>query len=293
VAGGNGDGIRVIDLEQGWNFNHEDLRQRTRPQRIGKPADRDHGTATLGVISADLGAQLSGVLGVAFACSVEGASAWTANGRFNPEDALLAASADLPPGSVVLVELQWGNNLTALETGDLFRRVTSAVTDRGIHVVAAAGNGGRSLDTFGIHQPELDSGSILVGAGGSHYGGHPLERVARSNWGARVNVQGWGQDVVTCGGNRDGMPAWYDFVPDADSSRCYTKSFSLTSSASAIVAGAVACVSGAARTANRVVTPAVMRDVLRRTGQPQVGPTGGQIGPLPDLRAALASLGLV
>ena len=53
--------------------------------------------------------------------------------------------------------------------------------------------------------------------------------------------------------------------------------------------GAVAALSSIAKERGRTLKPAEVRDILRSTGQAQAG-GGGQIGPLPDLRAAIGKL---
>ena len=295
VPGGDGDGIYLIDIEYGWNTAHEDLPRRSTPQQFGQIANEDHGTAVLGVVGGDWGGQPVGVRGIASGCWVEGYSATETSGAFNPEGAVESASAWLALNNqvgVILIELQTAPPLRPLEVSSLFWKVVLQATGKGIYVVAAAGNGGLSLDPDGLHLPGNDSGAILVGAGGSLHG-HSLERVAASNWGERVDVQGWGEHVVTCGGLSD--PAWCDLLQDRDGSRCYTQSFAQTSSAAAIVAGVVACVAGAVKAAGRpALSPTAMRDLLRTTGQPQLDPGDERkrVGPLPDLKAALVALGL-
>ncbi len=69
----------------------------------------------------------------------------------------------------------------------------------------------------------------------------------------------------------------------------YTQAFSGTSSASPIVAGAVANLQGVAKTQfGGPLLPEEVRSLIVETGTPQVGP--GHIGPRPDLRAALCTL---
>jgi subtilisin family serine protease len=170
-------------------------------------------------------------------------------------------------------------------------------TAKGIYVVEAAGNGGEDLDDA-VYQGRFsrvvrDSGAILVGGGASALSSHPCSRISWSNYGSRLDVQGWGEDIVTCGG-RSG-PWYYDRIDDPESSRCYTKSFGGTSGASPIVVGAVACVAGALKSAGRPpLSPADMRRLLTETGTVQTdgpgGPARQRIGPLPDLRRAFGAL---
>ena len=52
--GGRGSNVRVIDLEWGWNFTHEDLRQNQGGVIAGRnSSNNDHGTAVIGVIGGD------------------------------------------------------------------------------------------------------------------------------------------------------------------------------------------------------------------------------------------------
>jgi len=51
----------------------------------------------------------------------------------------------------------------------------------------------------------------------------------------------------------------------------------------------VVALSGIAKQRGITLTPRQMRDLLRTTGTAQTG--GGNIGPLPNLRAAIAQLG--
>ncbi|GGJ76039.1 hypothetical protein GCM10010123_02520 [Pilimelia anulata] len=56
------------------------------------------------------------------------------------------------------------------------------------------------------------------------------------------------------------------------------------------MAGAVALVSSVAEERGRQLSPQQVRELLVRTGQPQVDPTDGNIGPMPDLKKAIAAL---
>ena len=77
----------------------------------------------------------------------------------------------------------------------------------------------------------------------------------------------------------------------------YTRSFGGTSGASPIVTGTVACISGVVRAAGRPsIPPAEMRRLIVDTGTAQTDSPNFRawqnIGPLPNLRAAFATLGL-
>jgi hypothetical protein len=153
-------------------------------------------------------------------------------------------------------------------------------------VVEAAGTGGEDLDIpyyEGRFSRGLrDSQAILVGAG-EPYTGMPHDF---SNFGSRVDIQGWGSGVMTIG---------YDnIVPGAgtDARQRYRESFGGTSSASPIVAGAAAAIQSIRLVYGLpVLTSAQMRQLLRDTGTSGLS-SPRQIGPLPNLRRAIDSLHL-
>src|SRR6185295_14797143 len=79
-----------------------------------------------------------------------------------------------------------------------------------------------------------DSGAFLIG-GGSSAAHAPM---CWTNYGSRLDFQGWGENVVTLGYGTLAM------VGGADQNQWYTGTFSGTSSASPVVAGAVASIQG-------------------------------------------------
>jgi hypothetical protein len=183
-------------------------------------------------------------------------------------------------------------------------------TGRGIIVVEAAGNGQRNLDNRALYdnpppdslngnfppwwvnpfrRDPIDSGAILVGAGippqRVHGGSEEMDRSRsqESNFGEIVDVQGWGDNVVTCG--YGGLSE-----NDPDEDRWYTSRFNGTSSAAAMVAGVVGCIQGALRARGDMLTPARARELLRDdnlNSQQLDGPFGTasavHIGPRPNL----------
>ena len=245
--GVRGGGVWFADIEGGWNARHEDL-PGDRITHAGGTPIRDpgwtaHGTAVLGeVVGRDNG---KGVVGIApdvervFTSSIGGTSA---------ADAIDTAAERLRPGDVLLIELQgtgprgrflpmeyWDDNYDAIR----------AATQRGIVVIEAAGNGAEDLDHVAYKRKfdrwNRDSGAIMVGAGGPpREGFHDRERLDFSNYGARVDVQGWGRKVATLD--------YGDLQRCSDAAdRHYTGEFSGTSSASPIVAGAAILVESYAR----------------------------------------------
>jgi serine protease len=128
----------------------------------------------------------------------------------------------------------------------------------------------------------------MVGAGGPPRDGfRDRERLDFSNYGARVDVQGWGRKVATLDyGDLQACDVEHRENVDRD----YTNEFSGTSSASPIVAGAAILAQSVAKQSGRTLSPLEMRELLRSTGTPQAGNTKQHIGPRPDLKRALEAL---
>ena len=297
--GGAGANVRIIDIEYSWNTNHEDLAG-VNVIVNGTPTDpfsnNDHGTAVLGELwGRDNGL---GVLGLAHAAWMGVVNA-SDDGDYDLADAIDIAASNLNPGDVMLIEQQTeGANggcdssgqtgCVAVEWVEAFYDAIVSATSAGIIVVEAAGNGNQDLDgtEYGDGDPNAfpdgraDSGAIIVGAGGAPGCSSPARgRLSFSNYGSRVNVQGWGQCVVTSGYGVDlqGVSMGND---------AYTNSFGGTSSASPIVSGAAALLSSIAQQQGVLMTPTQVRSQLVATGTAQTG--SDHIGPLPNLRAALA-----
>ena len=292
ARGATGGGIKLMDCEYGWDLEHEDLAEigavlepgQTVPPFVFENDWDDHGTGVIGMTSAvHNGYGVSGVVPDAELYlfpenSVEeGGRRSTAIGR-----AIGAAS----PGDVILLEMQTGGPGGGLGPAELDPTVWDLVNVAsylGVTVVAAAGNGSQDLDSkeYEEYRSRGDSGAIIVGAGAS--GGRTT--MGFSTYGSRVNVHGWGQNVVTTG---------YGDLAEfgGDEHQSYTASFSGTSSASPMVASAAVSIQSATAAATgRVLAPRQLRQLLIDTGTPQEG--GGHIGPMPNLAAAMDALGSI
>lgn len=317
VPGGKGKSVSVIDLEWAWRFDHEDLQENKQGVVAGQASgDANHGTAVLGVFSGD--DNTFGITGISPEATVSAVSF-----SLPTAQAIKLAADRLDAGDIMLLEIHRpGPRFGYQERGDQrgyipiewwpddFDAIRYAVS-RGIIVVEAGGNGSEDLDdpiyttqrpaAFGPNPWDpansLDSGAILVGAGnppaGIHgrnaepHSGEPYIDRARcgfSNYGARVDVQGWGWEVTSCG--------YGDLQGGQSEILWYTDQFSGTSSASPTIVGALACIQGVLRAHNAaLLTPARARQLLRETGSPQQDapgrPSSQRIGNRPDLRALL------
>ncbi|MGD0003615.1 MAG: S8 family serine peptidase [Anaerolineaceae bacterium] len=302
LTGGRGLGVKVFDIEQGWQIGHEDL-PITKSYLLDSSNSSqqdwvDHGTAVLGVIGGlDNGIGVTGIASDAELWMVSSAQSDDLTPR-SLADAINLAVTNGLPGDVIVIPLEalgpvsdevpdpactdadnasfedvpieyWQGNFDAI----------SAATTAGLVVVEAAGNGQMNLDDDRYNdkfdENSRDSGAILV-AGGTSDTRSP---VCSTNYGSRVDLQGWGENVVTTGyGDLDG---------GSDPNSHYTAVFGGTSAAAAIVAGAVASFQGVAKDRDYTLTPAEVRDALHSTGTKQDSSSAKHIGPLPNLEAAI------
>ena len=177
-------------------------------------------------------------------------------------------------------------------------------------MVEAAGNGWENLDATAYNTPGTgfpaswknpfnkanpNTGAIVVGAGNPPNPTHgrtvsppnwsetyvDRARCGFSNWGSRVDVQGWGWEVTSTG--------YGDLQGGSNKNLWYTDTFSGTSSASPIVVGVVGCLQGIRKAQGApLLTPAKVRSLLQSTGSPQQSATGRpktqRIGNRPNLR---------
>ena len=279
--GYKGAGIRVSDCEYGFRTNHEDLVDSTITLETGISSsvssdDLDHGTAVLGVLAATENAY--GMTGLIPESDFHFYSEYPPSG-YDRDTAVASAIVDSGSGDIVLLEMQFGGS--PAEWLQTVWDLTKSGTDAGVIVIAAAGNGGSDLDDA-FHAPYRargDSGAIMVGAGSADTG---HSRMAFSTYGTRVNLQGWGGQVATLG---YGDLAEYG----GDVNQRYTAGFNGTSSALSIVAGACAAVQNFVEQTRGVrLLPLEMRQLLVDTGVPQG--SGGHIGPLPNVRAAMQAV---
>lgn len=261
----------------------------------------NHGTAVIGEFSGDLNTfGITGispnarVSAVSLVTHSSAQAIRIAADRLRPGDIILLEVHRAGPQYTLG---DWSNfGYIAIEWWpDDFDAIRYAVS-KGILVVEAAGNGGQNLDaavynTRPVGHPRLgtfpaswknpfnpanpSSGAVVVGAGMPPSGTHGRNRQPDwgdvyadrgrcffSNYGARVDAQGWGWEVTSTG--------YGDLQGGSDRNQWYTDQFSGTSSASPIVVGALACMQGILRAHGRItLSPARAIELLRATGSPQ------------------------
>ena len=289
----NGQGVNLRDVEYGFNKNHEELNEVNVFVAPGMTIHpnvsveySEHGTATLGVLYAHHGDY--GVSGMA-----HGANEailfpeYTTELGYDRVYAVLKSIEASAPGDIILYEMQTiseedpGNEdpYVPAEYDYPVWDLTKAATDAGIIVVAAAGNGNINLDApyYREYMERGNSGAIIVGAGSPDVF---HSRLSFSTYGSRIDLHGWGYDVLTSGyGN-------YIKV-GGDFNQGYTL-FSGTSSATPVVASCVAVLqSFYMEQTGEILTGAMARDILQRTGTPQGTLVQGNIGPIPNMPAAI------
>ncbi len=284
IPGARGGDMQMLDIEGAWLWDHEDLPVPfyTAGGQYPDQSWRDHGTAVLGEIrGSDNG---FGVRGITPECEVGGVSI----AALSVATALYTASLALDVGDVILIELHapgpnsngtgqfgyvpmeyWQENFDAIQV----------ITANGRIVCEAAGNGEQNLDDpiYGTtFDPEVrDSGAIMCGAATSS--GYPEWF---TNYGARVDVNGWGSSIVTCG---------YGDLQGGNEEEWYTSNFGGTSGASPIIVGSVVALQGIIKDSSGTPLDAFsIRDVLIETGSPQNGVN--HVGPRPDILAAWESI---
>jgi hypothetical protein len=232
---------RFQDLEWGWCESHEDfdLVIRNGPDSAADSVF-NHGTAVVSIVGAcDDGKGVTGLTPNVFMTArvVSNHTSWAA--------ALTAIGNDLVTGEVYLIEMHAPGpdpgtscpcncgqfRYIAIEYWQANFDAILANSANGRYCVEAAGNGSMNLDWYGYNgafDPWVrDSQAILVGAGTSGAVHNPE---CFTNYGARISAYGWGDNVYAAG-----------YGNEFDQSGCeqdYTWSFSGTSSASPIVAGA-------------------------------------------------------
>ncbi|QWP75773.1 S8 family serine peptidase [Lysobacter sp. K5869] len=299
----DGTGVRVLDIEYSWNTQHEDLSQLRAPGAfipngtLWDPFnDNNHGTAVMGMLIAD--DNRLGVTGMVDRAQAHFTNAANRERGYDPANAVAIAANALRAGDVIVIEQQTAgpagcSGYVPLEWIPSVYDAIVAATHKGVHVVEAAGNGGMNLDNaacFGSPFPRgrPSSGALIVGAGSS--GPNSLcdtapparSKLSFSTYGARVNVHGWGNCVVTTG--------YGDIPPYAGANSAYTWQFSGTSSATPMVAATVVAISAAFQSRRgQPMPPQFMHELVISGGRSQIG-DDGHIGPMTNALIPIKAL---
>jgi serine protease len=282
IEGGTGKGIRIIDVETGWHTNHFEFGPVFYDN--GKNAFTDHGTAVWGEVAARRDG--IGVTGIAY--DVEWGIAANGFKGFGDYPVTIAAvienaAMQMVAGDILVIEQHAPlvDDYGPIEYFEPVFKILQLTVAKGVHCIAAAGNGYSDLDDPKYNKAfdlaTRDSGCVIVGAADSPKSSRVRQRSSFSDYGSRVDAFGYGEDVVTAG---------YGDLFDGEYQTklaSYTNSFSGTSSATPIVTGAVATILGIAKVRGKVITPAEMRAALRATGTPQEGDVSERIGNLPNI----------
>merc|ERR1719336_1279242 len=280
--GADGTGQMYADCEFSMLFSHREFEAARITEEPGFGVDpnrqQDHGTASVGIT---LGGDAFGIKGMANKADGYFFSEHPRGRPYNRARAVAAAISKMRAGDIVLLEMQTGRPFGPAELTQSIWDLTKMGSDAGVVIVAAAGNGNRNLDssTDAAYRARGDSGAIIVGAGNAQH-----RKLSFSTYGSRVDVQAWGGSVMTSGyGRCTGFPG------SSNRNSRYTPSFSGTSSASALTAGALTLFqSWARRELGAPMAPKDLRDLIKRTSHP--GGTGN-IGNHVNLRAAVSSVG--
>lgn len=261
-----------------------------------------HGTAVLGIML--MVDNTIGGVGVAPAAKANVVSVIRGdNPNDNRPEAIADAARFLSAGDVMLLEMQVNDAENTqqwpVEVYDAEFEVIRAATAKGIVVVEPAGNGllgdkegleGVNLDGKVIRpgdtapgkaflnrsSPDFrDSGAIIVAASTSTV---PRKRVPWSNYGGRVDVHAWGQNITTASCISDGFSSCEDAYIQFDG----------TSGAAPIVAGAALSVQGMlAAKGKKKLSSTQMRDLIKIGGTKATDPSSENIGVMPDLKALI------
>lgn len=288
IYGARGETVRFYHVEDDWFAQHEDLESVTNASFLGGVTSQNtpganHGTGVIGcVVASRNGYGMTGLADLATARLVN----WSLNGGV--PDAITAAIAEASPGDVIT--LVAGYNLRLVKPDDYvpieyFQAPFDVIltgTALGVVVIEAALNGDNDLDDPRFsHRFDLgfrDSGAILVGA----TDGPALVRASFSNYGSRIDCNGWGGQVATIGYG----DLW---IPNQDVLQAYSQGYAGTSAATALTTGLLVSLQGVAeRQLGRRLSPLEIRGLLRNHGTA----VPGEIGRRPDLVAILGALGL-
>jgi hypothetical protein len=321
--GGHGEGVKIIDFEHtGFFLDNVDLPSADSLIYNQVPADLisptgAHAASVLGIMSGkdetQDGNDAFGIKGIAhnadYGIVITGGKP-VAQPPGNPPQpfeephiTLKYAFEALSPGDILLIEFAYqgriytgdttcpingivpGLGQLPLEYDDLVYDVIEMYTASpfNIVVIEGAANSNINLDDpryNGVFSK--DSGAIIVGARESTQN----NRSCFSNYGDIIKVHAWGDSIVTTTTSGDVFPN--DRINLGGDDKLYNTVFGGTSGATPIVAGAAAVIQSIlAENGLPKLNSKDMRLLLSSTGTPQLNPSEGNIGSMPDLKAAI------
>ena len=159
IPGGDGNGVKVYDVERQWTQNNEDLATVANvtsligKNRTGYTERPEHGAAVLGALVGT--GNLSGVTGISPAADVGSVELYAGDGVLVERalaNAILLAVRDGSPGDVIVLEAQTdvcglgGDNYGPVEWDQAVFDAIQTATAYHFTVVEAAGNGNVNLD---------------------------------------------------------------------------------------------------------------------------------------------------
>ena len=306
-GGGRGTGVKIIDVEGAWRFDHDDLKENqggvVAGREIPQEKWRNHGTAVLGIFSGDENSRgITGICPEANVCGVSVFELYSVRG-WGTAAAIREAASKLSAGNILLLEIQRpGPAAEFVHRKDQFGEIPvewwpcdfaaiQLATMRNILVVTAGGNGSQDLgDAIYDKPPKLpfmnfppdwknpfrrskaDSGSIIVGASRPRNGSTPLPELCRLEF-SNFDEQNVESIFDAQAWGEDVTSTGFGNLEGGggpDEKFWYTARFSGTSSAAPMVAGALGCLQGIRKFQGRdPLTPAKARELLRTTGRPQ------------------------
>lgn len=311
--GGDGTGVKFVDVENGFLLDHEDLVDPGGAIRIavlptGTPSsninDLDHSTAVLGVVLATDNSR--GIVGVApqvqaFAASPGPGGVFDFAASLDATLISIWLDPNFGPGTVVLIEYM--DLLGRPVETDLFVRSTiRELTRSGLTVVVPAGNGGHDLNVvddgqgriFDRNSPAFfDSGAIMVSAANPGLNDRYVGVVhGPSCHGNRIDCFAWG-DLIMTASAKAVVPGGLNGYTDGVSSTSVL--FGGTSGASAIIAGAAILLQSLHLKRHGSFLPSAnLRGLLKDiTFNTEPAPADiGRIGAMPDLQRLAQEIGI-
>lgn len=306
AVGADGRGQTLVDVERGWNPRHIDLAVHDIRLAFGEPLEQGegHGTSVLGIACAaehgpDFEPPRAGCTGIAPRVARIELVAIDDEGT-NLAEALQVA-LDRPAGDIVLIEVQsrlpspHQDLLAPVEAHPVVYELVASAVRAGVVVIEVGGNGTTGPDDGGGLTPALDMDRIVVASDDAPPA--PLFDRDYRDSGA----------IIVSAATDDPVPRRLAYAPRgrridlfarAERVFCphsvggektqYRGTFSGTSAAGAIVAGAALCLQSHAVALGATLDGWQMRELLAYGGTHAAD--GEAIGVMPNLAAAIDRL---